>query len=118
MIFELAALGSWLYWGYRCWKRDGHSWSEAKSVTKWLFLGPGPTPQCRVCEVDLPDPMLRDELGHGAFVCLDCEEEVRLEAGLIRPDWFDQPLPPEGQEVPKQIEGEVETWRDEDNVQH
>lgn len=106
MIFPLLVGAAWLLWEAYVWKRQGMTWREIKGVTRFLLLGPGPTPKCRVCEIDLPDPMLREELGHGAFVCLDCEEEVRLEAGLIRPDWFDQPCPPEGpKEVPKRPGG-------------
>lgn len=83
-------------------KRGGRlTLREVAGVTKWLMLGPGETPKCRVCEIECPDPMLREDIGYGAVLCMDCEEEVRLEAGLIRPDWFDQPLPPEGPEVPE-----------------
>ena len=110
MILELAALGSWLFWEYRCAKRAGFGWREFKGVTKFLLVAPKPIPPCRACGEELPDNhLLREEIGHGAELCLDCYEEVALEAGLIRPDWFDQPLPPEGSEVPKQIEAPPDT---------
>jgi hypothetical protein len=84
---------------------DGHeavrpTWREIKGVTRFLLSGPEPTPNCRACGKELPDPMLREALGHGAFVCEPCNDEIELEVGLAYPSWWTEKEPPALNAVP------------------
>jgi hypothetical protein len=55
-----------------------------------------PEVRCRACDVKLPkDPLWWVELSPGVYVCEDCEDPIKLEAGLRYPEWFHQPLPAE-----------------------
>jgi hypothetical protein len=89
-----------IYFSFRA---DGWiTWTEFKGVTRWLLKGPEKVPCCRACEIELPDPMLREPLRYGAFVCLDCADEVEEAAGRLLPEWYTKPLPPRAREVPIQ----------------
>jgi DNA-directed RNA polymerase subunit RPC12/RpoP len=71
------------------------TWREIKGVTRFLLSGPEPTPYCRACGKELPDPMLREPLGHGAFACEECNDKIELEVGLAYPSWWtEKALPP------------------------
>lgn len=48
------------------------------------------TPRCRQCEVGLADPLFRNAIGHGAYLCDDCNEVIELEVGLRYPDWWNE----------------------------
>jgi hypothetical protein len=44
--------------------------------------------------------MLREALGHGAFVCEPCNDEIELEVGLAYPSWWTEKEPPALNAVP------------------
>jgi hypothetical protein len=90
-VVILLALGFLHYNSAR--RVSGLKWHEVVAITKWMMLGPRPVAKCRACEKELKDPMLRAEIGYGAFLCEECEELVGAEAGLLLPEWFVNPLP-------------------------
>jgi ribosomal protein L32 len=88
-------LAIWLGYEYISLRRQGVTFREIKGVTKWLLLGPAPTPECRACGVKLPDQWLRIEVGHGAYICEDCEKDVEKDLQAMLPEWYTKPLPAE-----------------------
>jgi hypothetical protein len=89
MIFFILALAYFAYEEVKTYRR-------LRGYPSIRLLGPAePTPKCRACLKELPDPLDREMMGHGAYACDPCWKEIQLEVGLTKPDWFDGPCPPE-----------------------
>lgn len=98
MIFFFIGIA---YFAWDAWKTS----RELRGYPSMRLLGGKVTiPKCRACEKELPDPLDREMMGHGAYACYPCWGKIQLEVGLTKPDWFDKPLPPEIPEIRDSIE--------------